>query len=89
MELPPLSLPEEHFLHPDVVSFVKTGIIPPPHFGCAFLPVFTALERSAGATPDVGSTYLGHGRLSQDSQTLIHRRDNRSVSPTRPLDLLQ
>jgi hypothetical protein len=50
VELPPKAEPAEHFLHPDVASFVKTGIIPPLHSDSAFLPVFTTLERSTAAT---------------------------------------
>ena len=50
VELPPKAEPAEHFLHPDVVSFVTTGVIPPLHSGSAFLPVFTTLERSSAAT---------------------------------------
>ena len=50
VELPPKAKPAEHFLHPDVVAFVKTGLIPPLHSGSAFLPVFTALERSSAST---------------------------------------
>jgi hypothetical protein len=52
VELPPKATPAEHFLHPDVVSFVKTGIIPSLHSGSAFLPVFTTLEKSSAATRD-------------------------------------
>jgi len=52
VELPPWASPAEHFLHPDVVSFVKTGVIPPLHGGSAFLPVFTTLEKSSAATRD-------------------------------------
>jgi hypothetical protein len=50
VELPPKAKPAEHFLHPDVVSFVKTGVIPPLHSGSAFLPVFTTLEKSSAVT---------------------------------------
>jgi hypothetical protein len=50
VELPPKAKPAEHFLHPDVASFVKTGVIPPLHSGSAFLPVFTTLEKSSAAT---------------------------------------
>jgi hypothetical protein len=53
VELPPKAEPAEHFLHPDVVSFVKTGIIPPLHSGSAFLPVFTTLEKSSAASREV------------------------------------
>ena len=49
-ELPPRAESVQHFLHPDVVSFVKTGVIPPLHYGSAFLPVFTTLEKSTAAT---------------------------------------
>ena len=52
VELPPKAEPAEHFLHPDVVSFVKTGVIPPLHSGSAFLPVFTSLDKSSAATRD-------------------------------------
>ena len=47
VELPPMALAEKHFLHPDVVSFVNTGIIPPLHSGRAFSPIFTTLEKSS------------------------------------------
>ncbi|KAF8121221.1 hypothetical protein EV363DRAFT_954460 [Boletus edulis] len=50
VELPPRAKPAEHSLHPDVVSFVKTGILPPLHSGSAFLPVFTTLEEIPAAT---------------------------------------
>ena len=50
LELPPEAEPAEHCLYPDVVSFVKTGIIPPLHSGSAFLPVFTTLDKSSAAT---------------------------------------
>jgi hypothetical protein len=49
-ELPPRAGPEEHFLHQDVVAFVKTGVIPPLHSGSAFRPVFTSLEESSAAS---------------------------------------
>ena len=60
VELPPKAEPAEHFLHQDVVSFVKTGNIPPLHSGGAFLPVFTTLEESSAATreADVWSTSI-------------------------------
>ena len=60
VELPPKAEPVQHFHHPDVVSFVKTGIIPPLHSGSAFLPVFTTLERSSAATceADVWSSLI-------------------------------
>jgi hypothetical protein len=50
VELPPKAEPIQHFLHPDVLRFVKTGIIPPLHSGSAFLPVFTTLGKSSAAT---------------------------------------
>jgi hypothetical protein len=50
VELPPKAKPVKHFLHPDIVAFVKTGIIPSLHSGSAFLPVFTTLEKSSAAT---------------------------------------
>ena len=52
VELPPAAKPAKHFLHPDVVAFVKTGVIPPLQSDSAFLPVFTSLERSSAATRD-------------------------------------
>ena len=50
VELPPEAEPAEHSLHLDVMSFVKTGIIPQFHSSSAFLPVFTTLERSSAST---------------------------------------
>ena len=60
VELPPKAEPAGHFLHPDVVSFVKTGVIPPLHSGSAFRPVFTMLEKSSAATreADVWSPHI-------------------------------
>lgn len=52
VELPFKTEPAKHFLHPDLVTFVKTGTIPPLHSGSAFLPVFTTLEKSSAATCD-------------------------------------
>ena len=46
----PKATPASHFIHPDVVTFVKTGVIPPLHVGVAFQPVFTTLEGSSVAT---------------------------------------
>ena len=59
-ELPPLAEPATHFLHPDVVAFVKTGVVPPLHSGSAFLPVFTTLEGSSASTreADVWSPFI-------------------------------
>ena len=48
-ELPPWANPAQHFLHPDVVAFVKTGTL---HESNAFRPVFTSLENSSAATSD-------------------------------------
>ncbi|KAF8546830.1 hypothetical protein OG21DRAFT_1450846 [Imleria badia] len=50
VELPPWASSAKHHLHPDLVAFVKTGIIPPLHSGSAFLPVFTTLEESSAST---------------------------------------
>ena len=52
IELPPKAKPAEHSLHPDVVAFVKTGIIPPLHSGSAFVPIFTTVEKSSAVTRD-------------------------------------
>ncbi|KAN0084597.1 hypothetical protein V8E55_008101 [Tylopilus felleus] len=52
VELPPEAEPAEHFLHSDVASFVKTGIIPPLDSGSAFLPVFTTLGKSSAKACD-------------------------------------
>ncbi|KAI9572507.1 hypothetical protein HD554DRAFT_2185528 [Boletus coccyginus] len=52
VELPPVAKPAEHFIHPDVVSFVKTGVIPKLHSGSAFVPVFASLEGSSAVTRD-------------------------------------
>ncbi|KAG9309918.1 hypothetical protein JVU11DRAFT_9950 [Chiua virens] len=52
VELPPEAEPAEHSIHPDVETFVKTGIIPPLHSGSAFQPVFTSLKKSTAATRD-------------------------------------
>ena len=60
VELPPKAEPAQHSLHPDVVSFVRTGVMPPLRSGSAFLPVFTTLEKSSAATrdADVWSPYI-------------------------------
>ncbi|KAF8554401.1 hypothetical protein OG21DRAFT_1484696 [Imleria badia] len=52
VELPPKAEPAEHFLHPDVVSFVKTGIIPPLSFvrSSGFRPIFTTFDNNSAAT---------------------------------------
>ena len=60
VELPPKAEPSDHFLHSDITSFVKTGVIPPLHSGSAFLPVFTMLQNSSAATreADVWSPFI-------------------------------
>ena len=60
MELPPKAEPSDHFLHSDVASFMKTGVIPPLHSGSAFLSVFTMLQNSSAATreADVWSPFI-------------------------------
>ena len=47
---PPMATPAAHFIHPEVVTFVRTGVIPPLHSDSAFHPVFTTLEHSSAAT---------------------------------------
>ena len=47
---PPRATPATHIIHPDVVTFVKTGNIPPLHSSSAFHPVFTTLEQSSAVT---------------------------------------
>ncbi|KAF8548327.1 hypothetical protein OG21DRAFT_1449260 [Imleria badia] len=47
VELPPKANPAEHYLHPAVVIFVKTGVILP---SSAFRPVFTTFEKSSATT---------------------------------------
>ena len=49
VELPPKAEPAQHYLHPDVVAFVKTGTI---RVSNAFRPIFTSLEKSSAATRD-------------------------------------
>ena len=49
MELPPKAEPAEHSVHPAVVKFVKTGVIP-LHCGRAFRPVFATFEKNSAAT---------------------------------------
>ena len=60
VELPPKAEPAEHLLHPDVVTFVKAGVIPPLHSSSAFLPIFTTLKNSTAATreADVWSPFI-------------------------------
>ena len=60
VELPPEAKPGQHSLHPDVVSFVRTGVMPPLHSGSAFLPIFTTLQKISAATrnADVWSPYI-------------------------------
>ena len=49
VELPPKAKPAKHSLHPDVVAFVKTGILRESN---AFRPIFTSLQNSSAATKD-------------------------------------
>ena len=60
VELPPWAEPAKHYLHPDVVAFVKTGVIPQRNSESAFLPVFTTLEKSSAATreADIWSPHI-------------------------------
>jgi len=59
VELPPKAKPAKHSLHPAVVKFVKTGVIPPLHFGCVFRPVFTTFEKnSVPIHKDVRSPFI-------------------------------
>ena len=60
VERPPRARPAKHFLHPDVVAFVRTGVIPPLHSGSAFRSIFTTLEKRSTATreADVWSTSI-------------------------------
>ena len=60
VELPPKAEPAEHYLHPDVMSFVRSGFLPPLHSGSAFLPVFTALDNSSAVPQeaDVWSPFI-------------------------------
>ena len=49
MQQQPRAAPAAHSIHPEVVTFIKTGVIPPLHSGSAFHPVFTTLEQSPAA----------------------------------------
>ncbi|KAF8132464.1 hypothetical protein EV363DRAFT_108384 [Boletus edulis] len=50
VQQPPLKVtPAMHDIHPDVVSFVMTGVIPPLHAGSAFHPVFATLQQTSAA----------------------------------------
>jgi hypothetical protein len=51
VELPPEAESAEHSVHPAVVKFVKTGVVP-LHFGRVFRPVFRTFEKSSAATPE-------------------------------------
>ena len=55
VELPPSAAPKGHRLHPAVVKFVKTGVIPPLYSGNAFRPVFGTLKRISAVTHEVGN----------------------------------
>jgi hypothetical protein len=50
VQQPPGATPVAHLIHPEVVNFVKTGVIPPLHSSSAFHPVFATLEQSSAAT---------------------------------------
>ncbi|KAF8557183.1 hypothetical protein OG21DRAFT_1601805 [Imleria badia] len=52
IQQPPKAIPATHSIHQEVVSFVRTGVIPPLHDGGAFRPVFTTLEQSSAATSE-------------------------------------
>ena len=45
----PGAKPAQHFLHPDVVTFVKTGVIPPLYDRSAFQHISMALEDTSAA----------------------------------------
>ncbi|KAF8129296.1 hypothetical protein EV363DRAFT_1451295 [Boletus edulis] len=47
---PPKATPAEHSLHPDVVEFVRTGVLRLEPRSTAFRPVFTTLSNSSAAT---------------------------------------
>lgn len=49
---PHVVAPAPHTIYPEVVSFVRTGVIPPLHSGSAFHPIFTTLEQSSAATSE-------------------------------------
>ncbi|KAF8434569.1 hypothetical protein L210DRAFT_3453923 [Boletus edulis BED1] len=52
VELPPEAEALQHFAHPEVEKFVKTGIVPQLHSGSAFQPAFAILGKSSAATCD-------------------------------------
>ena len=53
VELPPKAEPAVHHLHPAVIEFVETGVIPLFLSG-AFIPVFSTLQKSSAAVENVG-----------------------------------
>ena len=57
VELPPWASPAEHSIHPDVVDFVKTGVIPSQTTAFktptkTFKPVFKTLDATSAATDE-------------------------------------
>lgn len=72
-ELPPRAAPEIHFLHQDVVAFVKTGVIPP------FSPFAPSSRRSSIlATTDFLKTIKPESTQGTMDQYLIRNRDTRT-----------
>ena len=59
-ERPPVAKPADHSLHPDVIEFVRTGVLHLQPYGTAFCPVFTTLTSTSAATgePRVWSPYI-------------------------------
>ena len=59
-ERPPVAKPADHSLHPDVIEFVRTGVLRLQPHGTAFCPVFTTLTNTSAATgePRVWSPYI-------------------------------
>ena len=71
VELPPKAEPAEHFLHQDVVAFVKTGIIPPLQlWQCISSGVHNARKElcSYSRSGCLEPIYPGDGGLLQDDQ---------------------
>ena len=91
VELPPKAKPAEHSLHLDVVSFVRTGVMPPLHSGSTFLPVFFIYNTPKefcghSRCRRLESVYLGNGRFLSDHQARVHSRHHRSIFTTRSVD---
>ena len=57
---PPTAKPASHSLHPDVIEFVRTGVLHLHTHSSAFRPIFTTLANSSAATsePRVWSPYI-------------------------------